>query len=381
MAPPSSTVRLGRLAGVEIRFHWSWLILAGLLLVGFVGQLRINHPDLADPATFGLALLGTTIFVGSIILHELAHAVMARRRGIEVKDITLYLFGGATEADASSRSPRDELLIAIVGPLTSLALAALLGLIAVAIGTDAAVPDLLGYLAFINVILAAFNLVPGLPLDGGRVFRAIAWSLTGDFRRATRWATAAGVVVGYGLTGFGVVVLLQGALGGLWLIGIGWMIGRSATENENREQLRSTFETLTAADVMTTPVVAIQAGVSVESALRDHFAHGGQTAYPVVEADRPIGLLTAASVREIPTTELGGTSVEQLATRHQPALVADRSTPMLEVIDALAAGQGAKARVLVVDRGSLVGIISPADIVRRQVLGDLLGAERRQRQG
>lgn len=375
MAPPSGTVRLGRLAGVEIRFHWSWIMLAGLLLVGFLGQLRSTHPELSDPASFGLALVGATIFVSSVVLHELAHAVMARRRGIEVKGITLYLFGGATEADASSRAPADELLIAIVGPLTSLGLAAILGLLAVGLGTGTAVPDLLGYLAIINVALAAFNLVPGLPLDGGRVVRAIAWGITGDFQRATRWATAAGVAVGYGLVGFGAVALVQGAIGGLWLIGIGWMIGRSATETGRTEQLRSTFATLTAADVMTTPVVAIPAGTSVASAVRDYFAHGGQTAYPIVESDRPIGLLTATDVRQVSPEMIERTSVDQLARPHLPALMAEPATSMLEVIDALAvaASQATKARVLVVDQGRLVGIISPADVIRRQVLDDLIG--------
>lgn len=369
----SRSLRLVSLGGIDIYVHGSWIVIAGLILLGFWGQLQAEHPDLHGAATFGLALLGAVVFFGSVLVHELAHAVMARRRGIEVKGITLYLFGGATEADASSRTAGDEFVIAIVGPLTSLLIGAVLGAAAVLAGPgDAPLPDLLGYLALINVVLAVFNMAPGLPLDGGRVFRSIAWAITDDFQKATRWATTAGVALGYVLIANGLLALWQGVVTGLWLVAIGWMIAQSARQNEYQERLRSTFSRLTAADVMTSPVVAIPARTPVADAVRDYFAHREQTVFPVVEGDRVVGLLTAAAVREVPASELWRTSAGHVALHHQPAMVADPSTPMMEVLEALATQTEAKARVLVVDRGRLVGIISPADILRRHSLTDLL---------
>ncbi len=366
-------MRLGRIAGIEVSLHWSWAIIAVLVVLAFAGRLQAVHTDLDPAPTVGLAVGGTVIFFGSVLLHELAHALVARRRGITVAGITLYLFGGATEADASSRSPGDEFAVAIAGPATSLGIAGVLGLLSAVVGaSDAPLPDMLGYLAILNLVLAVFNMAPGLPLDGGRVVRSIAWAVTGDFERATRWATSAGIALGYLLIGFGLVTVWQGLIGGLWLIGIGWMIGQSARQNEQQERLRSTFGDLTAGDVMTSTVITIPTGTSVAEALRDYLAHCDQTVFPVVDQGRPIGLLTAASTRRVRPEDVWTTSVDQLALQHQPALVADPSTPMFEIIDALASRPEAKARVLVVDQGRLAGIISPADVLRRQALRDLL---------
>ncbi|MCP4222129.1 MAG: hypothetical protein GY773_02145, partial [Actinomycetia bacterium] len=181
--------RLMRIARVDIYLHWSWLGIIGLLILGFQAQLATAYPDLAPGRLWAYATAGSIVFLTSVLLHELAHALMAQARGIEVEGITLYLFGGATEADASSGKARDELVIAIVGPLTSVGIAAVLWLIALAIGpNENALGAMVAYLAVVNLILAAFNMTPGLPLDGGRVFRSLAWSATGDFRKATRWA-------------------------------------------------------------------------------------------------------------------------------------------------------------------------------------------------
>ena len=359
---------------MPVRLHWSWPVVAGLILLAFWAQLRATDPDLSTGAVIGYATIGAAVFFGSVLVHELAHALMARRRGIEVRGITLYLFGGATEADASSRSPTDEFLIAIVGPATSMGVAVLLGVAGVALGPSDTTPGrLLAYLALLNLVLAGFNLVPGLPLDGGRVFRAVAWGATGDFERATRWATTAGVAVGYALIGLGLLSIWQGLIGGLWSIGIGWMISQSARENQRHEQLRTTFGGLTAGDVMSSPVSSIPARSSVAEAVRDHFAPRDLTVLPVVDAGgRPVGLLSAACIRKVPASEIWQTPVDRLALQNQPALMAGPSTPMLEVIDAMSSAAGPKARVLVVDRGRLVGIISPADVVRRHALRDLI---------
>ena len=191
--------RVGRVAGVEVRVDSSWAVIA--LLVTYTMYLRssIVYPELSGAGAVGIAVLATVLFFGSVLVHELAHALVSEARGIRVQDITLFLFGGATRARVDSRGPGDEFLITVVGPLTSLLLAGLFGLGNLA-GRNALPPPLagtLGYLAWVNLLLAAFNLVPGFPLDGGRLLRSAIWKATGNLRRATRIASVAGQGAGW----------------------------------------------------------------------------------------------------------------------------------------------------------------------------------------
>ena len=363
---------MARISGVDIHIHISWLLIAGLVVLGFWGQLETEHPSFGSARAFTLALAGAAIFFGSVLIHELAHAFMARHRGIEVKGITLYLFGGATEADASSQSPADEFVIAIVGPLTSFVLAGLLAVAALlTAGLVAPIPEMLGNLAVINVVLGLFNLAPGLPLDGGRVFRSIAWAATGDFARATSLALAAGVLLGYLLMVAGLIAIWQQNMGGMWIVLIGWVISQSARQNQFQETLRSTFAELSAGEAMTQPVITIPAETSAAEAVRDYFVRHNLTVFPVVEGDRVLGLLNIAAVRSVPADDLWRTDVGQLARSVPPASVVAPETPMPEIIEALAFGSESKGRVLVVDHGRLVGIISPSDVLRRRALADL----------
>lgn len=370
------SLRLLRIAGIELFVHWSWLIIALLLTLGFQVQLTESNPGLGDIGAWGLALLGSAVFFASVLTHELAHALMSRRRGIEVKGITLFLFGGATEADASSRSARDELIIAIVGPLTSVGLAALLAVLAQSIGPErSAVSGLLGYLALVNLLLALFNMTPGLPLDGGRVFRAIVWAITDDFQKATRWAASGGVATGYALIGIGIVVVWTGSLGGFWYAAIGWVIAQSARSMAAREQIRETFERLRASDVMTPGVVTIPATATVADAVATYFALQNHTAFPVVDDQRFVGMITLAAAKDLSEAERASTTAGQLARPPQPELICGPTTPMLDVIDALAVSPGS-GRAIVMDDDELVGIISPSDVIRRRSLDGLLAEVR-----
>ena len=373
MDPRPRTLRIGRISGVNIFVHYSWLLIAGLILLSFWGQLETDHPTTNRATIVALAGLGATIFFGSVLLHELAHAVMARRRGIDVEGITLYLFGGATEADASSRAAGDEFAIAIVGPLTSLATAAALAVCAIAAGgQDAPLPDLLSYLALLNVVLAVFNLAPGLPLDGGRVLRSAVWAFTGDFAKATRWATNGGVALGYLLISAGLLGLWQGAIGGLWFVAIGWMISQSARQNEYQERLRSEFRDLVAADIMSSPVVTIAAHTSIASAVREYFSQRSETAFPVVDGTRICGMLSVASAQKIPASEIWKTTAGQAAQDGPVPVIVDRRTPMVDVIAAMAGRPEGTLRVLVVEDDVIVGIISPSDVLRRHAIANLL---------
>jgi Zn-dependent protease len=227
------SVRLGRIMGIPVGMHWSVLVIVALLVWALAtGWLPERLPDTSQAARYAAAVVAVLAFIGSLLAHELAHAVVARRHGIEVEGITLWLLGGVARLDPAGREdPRVELRVAVVGPLTSLGIAAVAAVAWVALGatTLALVSEVVLWLAVINAILAVFNLMPALPLDGGRLYRAVLWARTGDKAAATRRATVVARRFGHVLVAIGVLeVLLLGLIGGLWLVLLGWFIGQAS---------------------------------------------------------------------------------------------------------------------------------------------------------
>ena len=237
--------RLGRIAGIEIRVDPSWTVIALLVAFSLFLQFTLVYPSLSDAAGIALAVGATALFFGSVLAHEMTHALVAGLVGIPVRDITLFIFGGATHADVESHGPRDEFVVSIVGPLSSVALAGLFWWASI-LGRGVLphpVEGAIGYLAWVNLLLAVFNFLPGFPLDGGRVLRSVVWGATHDLRRATRVATLAGEAIGYLLLASGVTLLFGGALiTGVWFAAIGWFLARTARASyadfEAREAMR-----------------------------------------------------------------------------------------------------------------------------------------------
>jgi Zn-dependent protease/predicted transcriptional regulator len=357
--------RVGRIAGIEVRVDSSWVVIA--LLITYSMYLRASnlYPELSGGGAVALGILATVLFFGSVLVHELAHAVVSQARGIRVQDITLFLFGGATRARVDSRGPGDEFLIAVVGPLTSGLLAALFGII-VGLGGDSLSRPLagtLGYLAWTNLLLAGFNLVPGFPLDGGRLLRAAIWKATGSLPRATRVASLAGQAVGWLLVAAGVASLLAGDLaGGIWFAFIGWFLVQAARSSYQELQLQQLLRGVEAEDVMAGDLVRIPPELSLQHAVDDYFMRYDHSAFPVEEQGRTIGLLTLRGVRRVPR--------EQWPTRR----VRDHMVPLSEQVvvtpDARMDGVVGKlqdseaGRVLVAQDGEVVGIITPSDLTR-----------------
>ena len=365
MAMFGTSWRVGRIAGIEVRVDSSWAVIA--LLITYSMYLRASnlYPELSGAGAAGVGILATVLFFGSVLVHELAHALVSQARGIRVQDITLFLFGGATRARVESRGPGYEFLIALVGPLTSGILAGLFGIVA-GLGRDVLSRPLagtFGYLAWTNLLLAIFNLVPGFPLDGGRLLRSAIWKATGSLGRATRIASVSGQWVGWLLVAAGVGWLLAGDLaGGIWFAFIGWFLVQAARSSYQELQLQQLLRGVEAEEVMAGDLRRIPPELSLQDAVDDYFMRYDHSAFPVDERGRTIGLLTLRGVRRVPRDQWPTRRVRDHMVPLSEQVVVTPDARMDGVVGKLQDSEA--GRVLVAQDGEVVGIITPSDLTR-----------------
>ena len=370
-------ISLGRIAGFPVAMNWSVLIIAWLLTWSLAtGGLPHGAPG-HTPSTYWIAAAAAAAtFLASVLAHELAHALVARGRRVEVTGVTLWMFGGVASLSHEPSTPADDLRIAAAGPLTSLVLAGAFGGASLAIEATT-VPHILvsvaGWLAGVNLMLGLFNLLPGAPLDGGRVLRAILWRVRGDRHRAALVAASGGTVIGYGLIGLGLAqFLVVGGVGGLWLVFVGWFLLSAARAESMHERTRHALAGVTAADAMTPATRWIPEWLTVADAF-DRFALTERLdAWPVEGLDgQTKGVVTLAHLRAVPAAERSANRVSEITIpirglrQVQPSSSVDE---LLNAPDALDASP-----VLVTDAGRVVGILTNADLER--VAGLRLGSD------
>jgi len=379
-------VRLGRIAGIEVLMDWSLLLIFVLILVSLAGGVfPAWHPDWS-PGLIWLTALGAAIlFFVSVLLHELAHAVVGRRGGVTIRRITLFMFGGMAQMENEAPSWRAELMMALAGPFTSFALgilfAALAGAIAgpieinpqdpaAAFSALGPVPSLLAWLAQVNIILAIFNLVPGFPLDGGRVLRAIMWGITGDFLAATRRASRAGQVIAWMLMAIGFLMVLglqvpffgTGPVSGLWLIFIGWFLNNAAVMSYRQLIVRDSLEGVPVSRLMQTRFTRVDPDMPVATLLDEHVMASGQRAFPVEQDGRLIGMVCLRDLNKRGRDAWGVTTVREIMT---PVDRLTTVSPRDEAFDVLAVlGQRDLNQLPVVDNGRMVKMIRREDILK-----------------
>jgi Zn-dependent protease/CBS domain-containing protein len=354
--------RVGRVAGIDLRIDSSWVVIALLLTYSMYIRFVAVFEGLTTGTAIGLAVLFALLFFGSVVVHEFAHALVARSRGIPVQGITLFLFGGATHAKVESKGPKDEFLISVVGPLSSLGLGGIFFLLA-RLGLPDALAGGFGYLAFVNVLLAGFNLLPGFPLDGGRVLRSAVWKATGSLTTATRVASVAGQTVGYLMVALGgFLVFTENLFSGIWLGMIGWFLAQAARTQGEEVQMRRVLRGIEAEDLMAADLVTIPADVTLRDAVDRFFMRYDHGAFPVEDDGRATGILTLRTVKRVPQEDW-----DQRLVRHAMEPLGDQCTvdataPMDSVLTKLQEGQA--RRCLVLRDGEVVGIITPFDVAR-----------------
>ncbi|EHR49837.1 Zn-dependent protease [Saccharomonospora marina XMU15] len=362
------TIKLGTVAGVRVGLHWSVLGIL-LVLVFALGFARwpLLVPGYSTWVYLLAAVVAALLFLASLLAHELSHAVVARRNGIAVEDITLWLLGGVAKLRSEARTPGAELRIAGAGPLASLLTAALFGLITwllVAADATTLLVATAGYLALINVVLAAFNLVPAAPLDGGRVLRAALWAWRGDRTRAAVWSARAGRIFGFALILLGAWRLLFAGVGdGLWWILIGLFITSMASAEERQAQVGAMLADVAVGDVMTRDPDTTDGDMSVRRFLDEVALSRKHSAFPLLDARGGVeGLVTLNRLRSVPSQQRDTTPLRQAAC---PPEQIPTATPQEPLTDLLRRMEGCTdGRALVFEDGRLVGIVSPTDISR-----------------
>lgn len=372
--------RLGSFRGIPIGINWSLLVIAALVAVALGGgRYPEAFPGHEPPAYLLAGAVTAVLFFASVLAHELGHALVARQRGVEVGGITLWLFGGVARLETEASNPADELRIAVVGPLVSVACAAALGLLG---GTLALVgaPDLaVGaavWLALINAVLALFNLIPAAPLDGGRVLRALLWRRSGDRSRASVTASRAGRAFGLLLVAAGIAQFaLVGGLDGVWLMLLGWFVITAARAEETQARLRGSLGDMTVAEIMTSEPVSAPDWLTVDRFLDDYALLHRCSAFPLRAFDgRVVGVVTLSAVKRLPQTLRADTRLRDIACPIERVPIISPTDEVATLLTRMGGSQGCSdGRVLVMDRGDLVGIVSPADVARLVTLAELRG--------
>ena len=312
-----NSLRLGKVFGIPLGVHYTWFIVFALVTLSLAtGYFPSRYPDWSLGATLGIGLLTSLLFFASVLVHELSHSIVALGWGIPVKGITLFIFGGVANIGREPERPLAEFLVAIAGPASSLVLALGFGALWL-VGQWLDVATLAGlslYLATINLSLALFNLIPGFPLDGGRVFRSAVWALTGDMNRATRWAATTGRVVAVlMIIGGGIMFLMGNWSSGLWLAFIGWFLDNAASQSAQQAWFREALEGYTAGD-LTSGCQTIDSNMPLDWVVRDYVAPNGESCFIVTDGYQPQGVATLNQIKRVPRQKWGWTPVHQIMT-------------------------------------------------------------------
>ncbi|OGO10937.1 MAG: hypothetical protein A2Z66_07710 [Chloroflexi bacterium RBG_13_66_10] len=355
-----NSLLLAKIFGIEVRADFSWFLGVGLVIWSLGGHyFPMTYPELTGMDAWSLAVAAGVFAFVSIVIHELAHSLVSYATGNPVRVIVLHVFGGLAQLDREPKRARDEFLMALAGPATSLILALGFG----ALGW--AGPERVGlklaafgrWLGMINLVIAAFNMVPGFPLDGGRVLRSIVWGLTGSFKRATQTAGIIGQIAAFALIALGIIQVFRGNWAdGLWIAFIGWFLHSAAGQAIARVALDDALAGQTAADVMMTDCPHVSPVLTLAKLVTDVAIPSGRRCFPVMGGDRVTGLITLHEVINVPRTEWPHTTVGSAMRLFKDLETVAPETPLAEVLARMAKAD--VAQIPVVQQGRLRGMVA-----------------------
>jgi Zn-dependent protease len=358
--------KVGRLAGIEISIHPSWLVIAFLITYSLaVARFPAEFPGWSIAMYWAVAAATAALFFASVLAHELSHAIVARRFGLTVEGITLFIFGGATSIDSDSRTPRDEALIALAGPAASIAI----GVGFVAAGALVGQPQLAalaGWLGFINILLGLFNLIPGFPMDGGRVLRAVIWKARGDRLLATRNAATVGRFFAYGLIGLGAFMALSGEVfSGLWIALIGWFLSNAAEATAVQAGVERTLAGVRVRDALEGEPPSASPNETVGDLVNTRLLRGDERAFLVRHDDGGLaGIVTLTDVRGLPREQWDGARLTDIMTRYADLATTGPDVPLIDALKLIQERDVGQLPVVEHDGRQPIGMVSRRGILR-----------------
>ncbi len=377
--------RVGKLFGITVTIDWSWLLIFVLIAWDLSSTFGQVDPQWSVGFQWTMAILAALLFFASVLAHEFAHSLVARARGIDVRSITLFLFGGVSNIQRDPDTPGAEFIITIVGPLTSLLLGFLMLLVA-GVGVLEArqaitnplnlmsqlspFATMMLVLGSVNVALGIFNLIPGFPLDGGRILRSILWKITGNVQKATRWASWVGQVIAWLLIVGGVAMIFgitipffgTGFLSGLWLVFIGWFLNSASAQSYRQVLLEHLLEGVPVSRLMRPNPQTVPPVISVGSLVHDHIMGSDERSFPVVQGDQLVGLVTLDDVRRVTRDKWDVTHVSDIMTPADKLATAEANEESSEALQKLM--QRDVNQIPVLENGNLVGLLRRQDIIR-----------------
>jgi Zn-dependent protease len=364
-----SNIKLGTVFGVELGLHYSWLVIALLIMFSLVAQFHAENHHWSEEVVWAISIITGVLFFASLFAHELSHAMVAKARGLPIHKITLFLLGGVAQIEKEPSDAKTEFWMAIVGPFTS----GILGIILLALAWAAgwvprrapATPGiaLLVWLGYINLALGAFNMIPGFPLDGGRVLRAILWWVMRDGERATRVASRVGQVIAVMFIGYGILRFFQGAgLGGLWIAFIGWFLLQAAGATYLQVQAGTLLQGLRVRDVMSTDCNTVDPNISLQEFVHQQLLRSGRRCYLVVQDSRLIGMVTPSEVRQVEPDAWPSTPVRSVMRPAEKIHFVSGEMSAREALETM--GREDVNQLPVMSDGHVEGIVTRAHLVQ-----------------
>src|SRR5580704_10799512 len=363
-----SSIRLGRLFGIEVGLHYSWFIIALLITMSLGSQFQASHPEWGSNVIWSLSILTALLFFVTLLAHELSHALVARTRGLTTKAITLFALGGVAQIEKEPEDAKTEFLVGIVGPFSS----AVIGLLSLGIawavgwrGSSPATPltAMFVWLGYINLTLAAFNMIPGYPLDGGRILRSILWLISRDSVQATQRAAAVGKVIALLFIAFGIFRFFGGAgFGGLWIAFIGWFLLQAATASASSVVLTAGLKGVRVSDVMTSDCLMLDGNMNVEQFVETYLLRSGKRCFVVQQNGEVAGLVTAHEIKELERARWPYTTLSDIMRPLDQLHTVAPSTPVMEALETM--GRDDVNQLPVVSGSHLDGIITRANVVQ-----------------
>jgi Zn-dependent protease/CBS domain-containing protein len=364
-----SSIKLGKVAGIRVGLHYSWFIIAALIAFSLGEQFQHTNPSWGPSRIWGIALFTAVLFFVTLLLHELSHSLVAQAHGMKVKEITLFALGGVSQIESEPPDAKTEFWMAIAGPAASLIIG--FGCLGLAVGlgwhlaTDprTAVTAVLVWLGYINVLLGVFNMIPGYPLDGGRVFRAVIWAVTKNVDRSTRIAARIGQLVAFLFIFYGVWSCFRGAgLNGLWLAFIGWFLLEAAQSSYAQVEIAAAFQGMRVSEVMSRDCVIVNRSLSLRELVDNYVLRGGQRCFAVEERGHFLGLITLRDVGAIPRDQWDNTMVGEVMRSVEELHTLTPDTPVLDALKLMTAND--VNQLPVVANGTLQGTITRSHLMQ-----------------